>query len=179
MFSTTVDSWFLEFFSAFPQFKCWHMASKKAVKGANKRKADFLNGLCMLESLPNYFFLLKDCLFLFDGILALIFNIQSVTFYTEPPKVLPLTFGQDTVDEGEFTQVICIVSKGDEPLTLGWSLHGAVISSEPTISTNMLGGRTSMLTIRSVGYRHSGLYTCTAQNEAGVSSSSVQLKVNG
>lgn len=83
------------------------------------------------------------------------------------------------MDEGEFAQVICIVSKGDEPLHLSWSLHGAIISSEPSISTAQLGSRTSMLTIQSVGYRHSGLYTCTAQNSAGSAASAVQLKVNG
>ena len=83
------------------------------------------------------------------------------------------------MDEGEFAQVICIVSRGDEPLTLTWSLHGAVISSEPSISTTLLGTRTSMLTIQSVGYRHSGDYTCVATNQAGSSSSSANLKVNG
>jgi len=90
-----------------------------------------------------------------------------------------LTFGKETMDEGEFAQVICIVSKGDEPLHLSWSLHGATISSEPSISTTQLGSRTSMLTIQSVGYRHSGLYTCVASNQAGASTKSVQLKVNG
>ncbi len=90
-----------------------------------------------------------------------------------------MTFGKETMDEGEFAQVICIVSKGDEPLHLSWSLHGAAISSEPSISTNQLGSRTSMLTIQSVGYRHSGLYTCVASNKAGSVSKSAQLKVNG
>jgi len=92
---------------------------------------------------------------------------------------LPITFGKESTDEGDFAQVVCIVSKGDEPLHLSWSLHGAVISSEPSITTNQLGSRTSMLTIQSVGYRHSGLYTCNAKNNAGSASSAVQLKVNG
>ena len=83
------------------------------------------------------------------------------------------------MDEGEFAQVICIVSKGDEPLHLSWSLHGASISSEPSITTNQLGSRTSMLTIQSVGYRHSGLYTCAASNTAGVDHFTTDLKVNG
>lgn len=93
--------------------------------------------------------------------------------------MLPLTFGKETMDEGEFAQVMCIVSKGDEPLTLSWSLHGAVISSEPSISTTQMGTRTSILTISSVGYRHSGLYTCTATNRAGTASATTELKVNG
>ena len=106
-------------------------------------------------------------------------NHGDLSFCIEPPEILPLAFGKETMDEGEFAQVICIVSRGDEPLTLTWSLHGAVISSEPSISTTLLGTRTSMLTIQSVGYRHSGDYTCVANNQAGSSSSSASLKVNG
>ena len=93
--------------------------------------------------------------------------------------IMPLTFGADVLDEGQFAQVICIVGKGDEPLTITWSLQGEIVSSEPSLTTNSLGSRTSMLTIQSVGYRHSGIYTCTASNNAGSSSKSAVLKVNG
>ena len=92
---------------------------------------------------------------------------------------MPLTFGKEVLDEGEFAQLLCIVSKGDEPLVLSWALKGDVISSEPSLTTASLGTRTSMLTISSVGYRHSGTYTCTAKNSAGVTTQTAQLKVNG
>ena len=92
---------------------------------------------------------------------------------------MPLTFGEDVIDEGQFAQVVCIVTKGDEPLTITWALHGQKVSSEAGLSTAKLGTRTSMLTIQSVGYRHSGEYTCTASNLAGSISQSVVLKVNG
>ena len=69
---------------------------------------------------------------------------------------MPLNFGSDVLDEGEFAQLLCIVRKGDEPLTLSWALKGAKVSSEPGLTTSSLGTRTSMLTIDSVGYRHSG-----------------------
>ena len=83
------------------------------------------------------------------------------------------------MNEGQFAQVVCIVTEGDEPLSITWSLQGEVVSSEPGLSTTTLGSRTSMLTIQSIGYRHSGTYTCTASNDAGSRSQSVQLKVNG
>ena len=104
---------------------------------------------------------------------------KKFPFYPEPPKVLPITFGQETVDEGEFAQLICIVVKGDEPLSITWSMQGARVNSGPTISTTMLGTRTSMLTIDSVGHRHSGEYTCVASNRAGSEKQSTELKVNG
>jgi hypothetical protein len=93
--------------------------------------------------------------------------------------MMPLTFGRDILDEGEFVQLVCIVSKGDEPLRLTWSLKGDDVSSEPGLTTTALGTRTSMLTINSVGYRHSGTYTCRASNDAGTTTQSAELKVNG
>ena len=105
--------------------------------------------------------------------------MTGIFFLLEPPILLPLTFGSDVVDEGEFAQLVCIVRKGDEPLTLSWALKGDIISSEPGLTTASLGTRTSMLTISSVGYRHSGTYTCTAKNNAGVTSQTATLKVNG
>jgi hypothetical protein len=43
----------------------------------------------------------------------------------------------------------------------------------------MIGTRTSILMITSVGYRHSGQYTCTAKNSAGMDHFTTELKVNG
>lgn len=83
------------------------------------------------------------------------------------------------MNEGEFVQLTCNVKRGDEPLTITWSLKGDEISSEPEITTTMFGNRISMLIISSVGYRHSGEYICNARNKAGVDSYSTQLHVNG
>ena len=76
-------------------------------------------------------------------------------------------------------QLICFVRRGDEPLRISWFLKGDVVSSEPTVTTTMIGTRTSMLMISSVGYRHSGAYTCKASNDAGSEDMSALLKVNG
>ena len=76
-------------------------------------------------------------------------------------------------------QIFCTVTQGDEPLSIKWSLQGDIVSSEPELTTTALGTRTSMLTIQSVGYRHSGTYTCSASNKAGTRSQGVELRVNG
>lgn len=85
----------------------------------------------------------------------------------------------DTVDQGKFAQLICVVMSGDEPITINWSLKGDVISSDPDLTTTMLGTRTSMLTISSVNYQHIGIYTCRASNPAGSVTYATSLKVNG
>ena len=83
------------------------------------------------------------------------------------------------VDEGEYIQVSCIVSRGDLPVTITWSLHGATIADEVGISTAQVGPRASFLSIESVGYRHNGEYTCRARNAAGTRTRSASLRVNG
>ena len=85
----------------------------------------------------------------------------------------------DSVNEAEFVQVTCNVRRGDLPLSISWSLEGDTISSEPAITTTMIGTRTSILMISSVGYRHSGKYACIAKNNAGMTFESTRLKVNG
>ena len=111
---------------------------------------------------------------------------QHCTHYTnlifqisEPPEIVPFSFGKEVVDEGDFAQVTCAISRGDEPLKITWSLKGDVVSSEPSLTTTMIGTRTSILIINSVGYRHSGTYTCHASNKAGSQSFATELKVNG
>ena len=106
-----------------------------------------------------------------------LFYVYTFWFSIESPEIDPMTFGKDTMNVGDFAQVVCVVSKGDEPLSLTWSFNGAVISSEPSISTTLMGTRTSTLTIQSVGDSHSGVYTCSATNRAGSTSSSATLKV--
>ena len=103
------------------------------------------------------------------------FNI----LFTELPEIIPFSFGKDVVNQGEFTQLTCVVSKGDKPLTITWSLKGDIINSDPTLTTTMLGSQASMLVITAVDYQHSGVYTCRAENAAGIATYSAELTVNG
>ena len=92
---------------------------------------------------------------------------------------MPLSFGAEILNEGAFAQVSCIVAEGDEPLTISWSFHGSNITTDLGIVTSQVGNRITMLIIPSLGHKHSGKYTCIAQNTAGIVSRTVELKVNG
>ena len=97
----------------------------------------------------------------------------------EPPDLLPLTFGRSVMNEGSFAQASCIVSEGDEPLSISWSFNGTDIQSDLGIFITPVGSRGSILIINSVGHRHSGNFTCIAKNAAGSKAQTVELKVNG
>ena len=103
---------------------------------------------------------------------------ESILF-TEKPEIVPFSFGFDRIDQGRLAQLTCVVSHGDMPLKITWSLKGDLISSDPTMTTTMIGREMSMLIIRSVDYQHSGTYTCRAENPAGITTYSTELKVNG
>ena len=103
----------------------------------------------------------------------------TVNCILDPPKILPLNFGAEVFNEGAFAQLSCIVTEGDEPLSISWSFHGASISSDLGIVTTPIGSRGSMLLISRVGHRHSGSYTCKASNNAGTESQTAVLNVNG
>ena len=103
----------------------------------------------------------------------------SYYFYLVPPELIPLTFGKDVVDEGNFAQLSCIAMVGDEPLSISWTFHGEDIRADLGILTSPVGRRGSMLIISSVGHRHSGQYTCTVSNQAGTQARTALLRVNG
>ena len=97
----------------------------------------------------------------------------------EPPQIIPFTFGKPVTDSGDFAQLTCVVSRGDMPVTITWSLKGQKLNSGPSITTTMVGTRTSMLIISDVDFTHIGEYTCRATNNAGSVTHSAVLKVNG
>ena len=102
-----------------------------------------------------------------------------IKIFTEPPELTPMSFGKEIVNEGSHGLLVCSVVNGDPPFSFTWSLHGDIVHTEPGLTTNQIGGRASMLSIDSIGHRHSGQYTCTVSNIAGQVSESTTLKVNG
>ena len=100
-------------------------------------------------------------------------------FVIELPEMVPFSFGEKPVNQGDYVQLMCNVRRGDKPLSLTWSLKGDIVSSDAGMTTTMIGQRTSLLSIDNVDYQHSGVYTCRAENPAGVTSHSTELLVNG
>ncbi|GBP44660.1 Hemicentin-2 [Eumeta japonica] len=110
-------------------------------------------------------------------------NIIATTNHTSTlnvqvsPHIVPFE-AEESVYAGESIQLQCHVSKGDVPLSITWSFHGRDLSSHEGISTMKVGERTSLLTIASATAEHSGQYTCSTTNRAGVTSHSASVNVN-
>ena len=83
------------------------------------------------------------------------------------------------MNEGGYAQVSCIVTEGDEPLTINWSFHGHALSDNLGIVTIPMGTRGSSLMIPKVNHQHSGSYSCQAANSVGKETKTVLLTVNG
>lgn len=73
----------------------------------------------------------------------------------------------------------CVVSDGDLPLHIYWTFNKQQITLSHDVSIAKLGKRNSVLTIESINARHAGNYTCHAENSAGRTSFSTELKVIG
>lgn len=69
--------------------------------------------------------------------------------------------------------------KGDLPINITWLHDKKTVTAEFGISVFKNGRKVSSLTIDSVGEEHGGVYTCVAENNAGLDSRSAQLNING
>lgn len=73
----------------------------------------------------------------------------------------------------------CTVNKGDLPLNIIWKRNGRQLFSDDGISISRTNQRISILSIESVRDRHSGNYSCLAENLAGSVNYTKSLWVNG
>ena len=95
------------------------------------------------------------------------------------PQIVPFIFGEDSVNSGDSVSATCSVIKGDLPITFQWLFSGSPIIGDKSVQFTQVSKRISTLSIELVDAKHSGLYTCKAQNNAGSSNYSVYLNVNG
>lgn len=95
------------------------------------------------------------------------------------PQLLPLDSGEDILNTGESTSLMCSIIKGDLPIEITWLHDNETVENDNTLSVIRVTKKTSTLNIDSVQETHAGRYTCIAKNEAGYCSHSTDLHVNG
>lgn len=106
-------------------------------------------------------------------------QVLEPTFFSVVPQITPFDFGEDVLNAGDTISMTCTVGKGDLPLKIHWTLNENELNSGNSVLINRSGKRISLLSIENVQHEHIGNYTCIAENEAGRSSHSAVLKVNG
>ena len=93
---------------------------------------------------------------------------------------MPFTFGDEPSNHGESTAVQCMITKGDLPLTIQWSLNNApIVDKSDGLIVMRMSPRLSSLSIESLNYKHRGQFTCSATNIAGAAEYTSELIVNG
>lgn len=92
---------------------------------------------------------------------------------------MPFDFGQDEINAMDMVSASCTVNKGDLPLKITWMRNNQSIYTNDGVSIQRTNQRISILSIESVRDRHSGNYSCIAENAGGVSSYTASLWVNG
>ncbi|KAK3872049.1 hypothetical protein Pcinc_022840 [Petrolisthes cinctipes] len=74
-------------------------------------------------------------------------------------------------------RIMCVVVRGDLPLSFTWTYEGRPISPGPSISVRSLDEQTSVLLFTSLKEEEGGTYTCTATNAVASDTKSVNLVV--
>lgn len=95
------------------------------------------------------------------------------------PQIVHFDFSDEEINSMDMVSASCTVNKGDLPVDIYWTRNGYKIFSNDGISISRTNKRMSVLSIESVRDRHSGEYTCVAENLAGVAKHSAVLSVNG
>lgn len=73
-----------------------------------------------------------------------------------------------------------MISKGDLPLDIKWTLNGQlIVNGENGLTVVRMSPRLSSLSIESINGIHRGIFKCMASNAAGLSEHSTELQVNG
>lgn len=93
---------------------------------------------------------------------------------------MPFSFGDDPLNVGESTAVNCMITKGDLPLNITWTLNdNRLISGRDGITLTRMSARLSALTIESIDGGHRGVFKCIVNNAAGSIAFESELKANG
>lgn len=128
----------------------------------------------VIQCKSDYIFFTFRLLFSF-----ILFFSRIFISFPVPPQVFPFSFGEESVNSGDLTSVTCSVHKGDLPMTIEWLHNNQNVATLNGVMITQAGKKISTLSIESVSADHAGLYTCLARNQAGNSSHTSVLNVNG
>jgi hypothetical protein len=104
---------------------------------------------------------------------------HAKTWISVLPTINPFAFDQP-VYSGDDVQLTCYIARGDEPISVSWTLNGLPLdNSRQGVNLVNVGSKTSLLTMSNVNHNSDGEYRCMAKNPAGVSSYSANLTVYG
>ncbi|KAK7068698.1 hypothetical protein SK128_024054 [Halocaridina rubra] len=103
-------------------------------------------------------------------------KVSATLTVNVPPEIVPFKFPETAGWDGAFAPVICVVAAGDTPMNISWHYNGGIQLPLGTDSQT-IGDRTSILTISSISWLHSGDYECLAENSAGKASFVTELLV--
>lgn len=96
-----------------------------------------------------------------------------------PPQIVPFDFGDEPINSGDVTSVLCTANKGDFPLNISWTFNDHPVGNLKGVSVFQNNKRSSQLSIDFVQAEHSGRFSCHAVNAAGATSHEALLRVNG
>ena len=95
------------------------------------------------------------------------------------PQIASFDFGNEPINAMDMVSAYCSVNKGDLPMEIYWKFNGKRMLNVDGVSITRTNRRISVLSIESVHDYHSGNYTCTAENLAGIYHHTASLFVNG
>ncbi|XP_069169162.1 cell adhesion molecule Dscam2 isoform X2 [Procambarus clarkii] len=83
----------------------------------------------------------------------------------KPPKIEPFSFRSE-LQEGERTQLTCMINSGDLPITINWLKDSRHLQHDPGIDIKSMSDYSKVLLFKKLREHHSGSYTCEAANAA-------------
>ncbi|XP_050737483.1 cell adhesion molecule Dscam2-like isoform X2 [Eriocheir sinensis] len=94
----------------------------------------------------------------------------------KPPEIDTFTFRQG-LEEGRRTQLSCMVTSGDLPITINWLKDGRHLQHDPDLESKQVSDFSMVLVFKRLQEHHSGAYTCEAANAAAAVNHTAMLKV--
>ena len=93
------------------------------------------------------------------------------------PQIVPFS-PRATIELDETFVLTCSLSRGSKPITFQWLQNGIRLSSDQSLNIESKLS-SSTLTFTKIETKHSGNYSCLAQNSNGKDLSSIVLQVKG